>query len=218
MRLTLVQIGMIILFTSIGFARKSNAQEILNRQVSLHIENQDIKSILSEVEQLTSVKFMYSSEIIQVRRRVSFLAKNEKLSSVLDRLLSPLKINYEVSNKKILLTSSDKEIEKQQSSNTSEQLAPLAWEITGIIKNASGESIPSVTIREEGTNNGTVSNADGKYTISVRNGQSTLLFSMIGYVSTRVPVGTQKVINVSLVEDNLQLGEVVVIGYGTQKI
>jgi hypothetical protein len=134
MRLTLVQIGMIILFTSIGFARKSNAQEILNRQVSLHIDNQDIKSILSEVEQLTSVKFMYSSEIIQVRRRVSFLAKNEKLSSVLDRLLSPLKINYEVSNKKILLTSSDKEIEKQQSSNTSEQLAPLAWEITGIIK------------------------------------------------------------------------------------
>ncbi len=217
MRLTLVQIGMIILFTSIGFARKSNAQEILNRQVSLHIDNQDIKSILSEVEQLTSVKFMYSSEIIQVRRRVSFLAKNEKLSSVLDRLLSPLKINYEVSNKKILLTSSDKEIEKQQSSNTSEQLAPLAWEITGIIKNASGEPIPSVTIREEGTNNGTVSNADGKYTISVKNGQSTLLFSMIGYVSTRVPVGTQKVINVSLVEDNLQLGEVVVIGYGTQK-
>ena len=91
MRLTLVQIGMIILFTSIGFARKSNAQEILNRQVSLHIENQDIKSILSEVEQLTSVKFMYSSEIIQVRRKVSFLAKNEKLSSVLDRLLSPSK-------------------------------------------------------------------------------------------------------------------------------
>jgi type II secretory pathway component GspD/PulD (secretin) len=89
MRLTLVQIGMVILFTSIGFARKSNAQEILNRQVSLHIENQDIKSILSEVEQLTSIKFMYSSEIIQVRRRVSFLAKNEKLSSVLDRLLSP---------------------------------------------------------------------------------------------------------------------------------
>ena len=214
MKVTLIQICMTILFTSFVFARKSHAQEVLNQQISLNIEDRDIKTVLSQIEKLTAVKFMYSAEAIQVKRKVSFVAKNEKLSDVLDRLLAPLKVNYEVSKRRILLISTETGLEKTQilPATTEQQ---VAIEISGTINNIKGEPVPGANIREEGTNNGVSSDALGKYVISVKSEKSVLVFTSIGYRSYQAQVDTQRNINIVLQDDNTQLGEVVVIGYGT---
>lgn len=76
-----------------------------------------------------------------------------------------------------------------------------------------GSAIPGVNILEKGTNNGTVTDSDGNYRISVNSG-STLVFSFVGYVTQEVSVGGQTTINVTLPSDVTALSEVVVIGYG----
>lgn len=76
-----------------------------------------------------------------------------------------------------------------------------------------GEGLPGVTIVEAGTTNGTITNFDGNYTLSIKKG-ATLLFSYIGYVTEEVVVGDQTTINIALKTDMEQLEEVVVIGYG----
>ncbi len=76
-----------------------------------------------------------------------------------------------------------------------------------------GSSIPGVNILEKGTSNGTVSDADGNYRISVGD-NATLVFSFVGYTSQEVVVGTQSNIAVALGSDVKALQEVVVIGYG----
>ena len=89
--------------------------------------------------------------------------------------------------------------------------------ITGKITDAStNEALIGVTVLQEGTNNGTVTNIDGKYTIKVKAG-SKLVFSYIGYSSQTIAIGNQSVIDVKLAVETKGLDEVVVIGYGTVK-
>ena len=79
-----------------------------------------------------------------------------------------------------------------------------------------GEALPGVSIVEKGTANGTVSNANGEYSITVGD-QAVLVFSFIGYTSKEFPVDRRSILEVALEESTQSLGEVVVIGYGTQK-
>ena len=80
-----------------------------------------------------------------------------------------------------------------------------------------GSGIPGVTIREAGTTNGTITDLDGKYTITVKSAEAKLIFSFVGYATTDKIVGLQKTINVALASSAENLDELVVVGYGVQK-
>lgn len=88
--------------------------------------------------------------------------------------------------------------------------------VTGTVVGNDGEPLPGVTISVQGTTIGTVSDIDGKYTITVPEGGS-LVFSFIGFERQVIEVGSRSVIDVTLQEDTASLDEVVVIGYGTQE-
>ncbi|SMO55336.1 SusC/RagA family TonB-linked outer membrane protein [Solitalea koreensis] len=89
--------------------------------------------------------------------------------------------------------------------------------ISGTVTSADDkQALPSVSVMVKGTNAGTQTDVNGKYSISAAVG-STLSFSFIGYLSKEVVVGSSNVINVSLSNDSKQLGEVVVTALGIQK-
>lgn len=89
--------------------------------------------------------------------------------------------------------------------------------VTGKVTSSDdGSGIPGVNILEKGTSNGTVTDANGGYTINV-SANSVLVFSFVGYVPQEVAVGAQTTLDVSLVSDVTSLDEVVVVGYGTQE-
>lgn len=88
--------------------------------------------------------------------------------------------------------------------------------ITGTITSTQAEPLPGVNVVEKGTTNGTVSDFDGNYSIKVTNG-SVLVFTSIGLKAKEVTIGQSSTYNVTMEEDNTQLDEVVVVGYGTQK-
>ena len=89
--------------------------------------------------------------------------------------------------------------------------------ITGKITDAdNGEYMPGVTILQEGTQNGTISDFDGKYTINVPESGATLVFSFVGYETQKITLGEKNVVYVSLKMSQEILEEVVVVGYGTE--
>jgi TonB-linked SusC/RagA family outer membrane protein len=97
--------------------------------------------------------------------------------------------------------------------------ATVAWAqnktITGkITASDDGQAMPGVNVLESGTNNGTVTDASGSYTISV-GPDATLQFSFVGYISQTIAVGAQTVVDITLAPDITSLSEVVVVGYGT---
>ncbi|MBI9058075.1 MAG: TonB-dependent receptor [Labilibaculum sp.] len=89
--------------------------------------------------------------------------------------------------------------------------------VNGIVSDASGLSIPGVSVVEKGTQNGTVTNINGEFTIHVVSENASLVFSFVGYKTIEIPVDENKEMTITLEEDMLGLEEVVVVGYGSVK-
>lgn len=92
-----------------------------------------------------------------------------------------------------------------------------AQQISGKVTADDGEPTPGVNVIVEGTNRGTTTDGNGTYSINVDNPNAVLVFSFIGYKTERVSIENRTTIDVALTPDILTLGEVVVVGYGTQK-
>ncbi|MDH5379806.1 MAG: TonB-dependent receptor [Cyclobacteriaceae bacterium] len=88
--------------------------------------------------------------------------------------------------------------------------------VTGTVTSAEdGTTLPGVSVLEKGTSNGTVTDVNGQYKITVTGDNSVLLFTFVGMATQEVSVGSRSSININLETDITQLSEVVVIGYGT---
>jgi TonB-dependent starch-binding outer membrane protein SusC len=89
--------------------------------------------------------------------------------------------------------------------------------ITGkVTSTEDGTALPGVNVVVKGTTNGTVTDAEGKYSLSVPATGASLVFSFIGLKTTEVPVGDRTTVDFSMTSDIQQLSEVVVVGYGSQ--
>ncbi|MGN7885696.1 SusC/RagA family TonB-linked outer membrane protein [Dyadobacter endophyticus] len=87
-------------------------------------------------------------------------------------------------------------------------------QISGKIRD-SKDALPGVAVLEKGTNNGTVSEADGTFKLQVGNANATLVISNVGYVTQEIGLAGKSFVEVNLAEDQKTLNEVVVIGYGS---
>ncbi|MBC9933090.1 TonB-dependent receptor [Chitinophaga qingshengii] len=89
--------------------------------------------------------------------------------------------------------------------------------ITGVVKDEKGQVLPGVTVTLKGTSAGSVTDPEGKFTLKTTAKNGTLEFSSMGFVKQQVAYTGQKTINITLTTDQKALGEVVVVGYGTQR-
>jgi len=89
--------------------------------------------------------------------------------------------------------------------------------VTGTVKDENGVGLPGVYVLEKGTNNGTITDNEGTYKVTVEGVNSLLVFSYIGYKTQEIKVEGQKIIDVSLETDVSVIEEVVLVGYGTQR-
>lgn len=88
--------------------------------------------------------------------------------------------------------------------------------VNGLVTDFSGEPLIGVSILVKGTSNGTVTDLDGKFSLSAEMG-NMLQISYVGYISQEIKVESNKLLRIIMEEDTKKLEEVVVVGYGTQK-
>lgn len=89
--------------------------------------------------------------------------------------------------------------------------------VSGRITDEKGEALSGVSILLKGTQQGLITDVNGEFSIRVPDENSVLVFSFVGYLSQEVVVGKRTILDISLKVDEKALGEVVVVGYGTQK-
>ena len=94
--------------------------------------------------------------------------------------------------------------------------APQDIPVTGRVTDSKGEPLPGVTVLVKGTTTGASTDADGRFALTVPE-SSTLVFSSVGFIRQEFPVGTTTTFEVRLQDDQQSVGEVVVVGYGTQQ-
>jgi hypothetical protein len=89
--------------------------------------------------------------------------------------------------------------------------------LTGVVMDEDNATLPGVSIVAKGTSLGTVTDAEGKFTIAVPQATEILVFTFVGMKTKEVEIGAQAQFNVTLEEEAVGLEEVIVVGYGVQK-
>lgn len=221
MRIGLLPLLLITGFTSIMYARPVHGQEVLNQRINLIADNKEMKTVLNEISRLAEIKFVYSSQRIPVRQKISVAARNQRLGELLECVLTPLNVLYFVSGNQIVL------MKKGEAYNLAmfltddprkyllDEESP-AKNITGKVTNESGEPLNGVSVLVRGTSKGTSTNEKGVFVISAEVGE-TLEFSMVGYKEYAVKIGDETNISIRLVAEQTNMNEVIIVGYGTQK-
>jgi TonB-dependent starch-binding outer membrane protein SusC len=216
MRISVIQIVIAAVFTSVAFCGATNGQGILDKEVTIKIENTQLKNALSKLEKLAGTKFAYSPSIVRDLEKVTLSAEHEKLGDLLHNLLAPRGISYQVIADRISLYRTPSEESADQGSEQND-ISLNFIDIRGKVTDDKGEPLPGVNIIIKGTTRGTTTDSQGEFVINVDDENAVLVFSFIGYEFKEVTVGNQTEILVSLASDVKSLEEVVVVGYGTQK-
>jgi TonB-linked SusC/RagA family outer membrane protein len=206
------------IFTDV-FSTSVNGQEILDKRISVSARNLSLRSVLADIERVAGIKFSFRSKLIPASEKVSLQANQERLADILDKIFLNRQIHYEVDGNYIVLTRKDVTMHfEQHSSEEKSMIASSDKVVRGVVKDAANNSaLPGVSVFIRGTTIGTTSDVDGRFALSVPGDDAVLVFSFIGYATQEVTVGSQIEFTISLAADIVTLGEVIVVGYGTQK-
>lgn len=171
-------------------------------EVTLALKNAPIAQVFHEIEQQCDVRFLYINEAVK-DKTITLNVEKTKLSEVLDRVMAEAEMKFTVLENNLIVITPNKQ---------SSQGIKVSGRVLAAVTN---EPLPGVNVVEKGTVNGTVTDIDGNYSITVSGPSSVLIFSFIGYLSEEAEVGNRNTVTITLVESIEALQEVVVIGYGT---
>ncbi len=217
MKYTLIQVFIVMTFAGISLARPADAQDLLNQKVNLSAENKSMQAIFQQIETQLAIKFTYRSKLIPSGKKFNVTVKNETLNHVLDQLLTPLSIRYKIIGQQIVLSKQPKE-ETSMLPLPSIRIKLVDFAVKGTVTDESGQGLPGVSVVLKGTQQGTITNTEGVYTLNVPDASNSILvFSFVGYTSQEHLVNRRSALDVALLTDNKALEEVVVVGYGTQQ-
>ncbi|HMH22544.1 MAG TPA: TonB-dependent receptor [Puia sp.] len=206
MRITSLQIILTTLFSVSLYAKEVRSQTVLEKVINISVNKKEVKKVLLSITGQTGVKFIYSSDMVDIRKKISCNFETRKLGEFFEQALAPLGIGYKV-------------IDEQQvllfPSTPSAPQDPAFINISGRVVNEKNEPMTGVSIRLKGSGTGTATGTDGRFTISVPDVNSVLVISHVDYQEQEIVIANQTSIEVRLIALNSQLDQVVVIGYGS---
>lgn len=178
-------------------------------KVSLNLKGSTVEEVLNTIENNSEFYFLLNQKLIDVSRKVDVVAENKPIKAVLDQVFEGTDVTYCVLDRQIILFPKTE----------TKALAQLQqFTVTGRVTIAgTGESIPGVSIVVKGTAQGTITDSEGKYSISGISPDAILVFSFIGLKTKEIAVGNRPQIDVVMEEEVIGIEEVVAIGYGTMK-
>lgn len=193
----------------VGLLQVSAASYAQLTKLNLKMTNVSIVEVFEKIEAQSEFRFFYDNSQMDLKQKVSIDISNRKIEDVLNDLFKNTSFTYEVMDRHILVTTK---------ANMSSAVVQDVPRVVGIVtSSADNQPIPGVTVLVKGTTAGTITDENGKYSLSIPAGGKSLVFSFIGMTTEEVVIGSQTVINVVLKENVVGVDEVVVIGYGTVK-
>lgn len=176
-----------------------------SQTITLSTTNTAIDKVFTAIEKQSGFYFFYKYKEIKQAKPVTLSLKNATLDEALRMCFKDEPFTYTIDNKTIIVNKKDEEL-----------VVPDKITVTGQVLDNAKQPLPGVNITVKGTNTGVISGGDGKYSIQVDD-NAVLIFRFVGFKSREEPVSKRTVINISLEEDNQQMSEVVVVGYGNQE-
>ncbi|MDR2130783.1 MAG: SusC/RagA family TonB-linked outer membrane protein, partial [Odoribacteraceae bacterium] len=170
-------------------------------KLSLSMRNSTVQEVLKAIEERSDYTFFYRLGIFDQRQRVDVNVVEKELLQLLDEVLTPLRLAFQVDDKVVIITPLKSDPQERRV-------------VTGKVTDALKAPIPGVSVRLKGTTFGASTDSKGEFRLGVPVGEEVvLLFSFVGYRSREVTVTTDQPLIVVLEEEVAELEDVVVTGY-----
>jgi TonB-linked SusC/RagA family outer membrane protein len=198
------------IFILLGLMSFASATYSQSQRLTFESKNATVESVFKQIEALSEFKFAYNSTKLDVDKKISLKVENQTIDAILDKILGSANFQYQIVDRYIIITD-------ETAKNVETALAEQAVKVTGKVTDSSGTPLPGVSVVVKGTTNGTITDANGKYSVGNVDENGVLQFSFVGMKMQEIKVDGKTIVDVILQEDAIGIEEVVAIGYGVQK-
>ncbi len=195
--------ALILIVASIQVSAKGTAQTI-----TLDKENITLDKVFHEIRKQTGFQFFYDDDLLKQARSIPAInVKGASLKEVLEQCFKDQPLTYEIVEKTVIVKAAKQPVL---------QAYYIPPQLHGKVTNDKGEPLSFASVVIKQTKRGTQTDNNGEFTLAVEK-DDILIISLVGYVTKEVPVGSATDINVTLVQQQAELDQVIVVGYGSQK-
>jgi TonB-linked SusC/RagA family outer membrane protein len=184
------------------------------KKVTLSLKNVTVKTALEALKAQSGLSYWINANDVDMQKVISVNLKSKTVEGALKAILQGQDVRYQLSGDHIVISKATRVVEPKQ-----EKAAPSGEmrQLTGKVTDEKGQALPGVTVVIQGTTKGTISDANGNYSLQNVSPNETLEFSFVGMVSQEIKVANQHYINVNMNEEVIGLNEIVAVGYQTEK-
>ncbi len=201
MRLTILFLfGCMLTVSANSYAQKT--------KLDIKIASTSIRDLFEFIEENSEFVFLYRSEDFNLSKKVGINLKDATINQILDEALKGESVTYDVYERQVVIRKIGEAL------TNADQVKKT---IAGVVTDSQGGPMPGVSIVIKGANIGTITDAEGKYSLNVDLTAKVLQFSFVGMKTKEVAISGKEKINVVMEEDIQGVEEVVVVGYGQQK-
>jgi len=209
LRMKLLTFFMLIAVTSVS--AKSYSQPTT---LTFNFDNVTVSQVFREIERSSDYILIYNERTLDINRKVTVIADNDRIETILDKVIAGTKDRYKISGRQIMILETKTATPVIDTSIYAAELQQVV--VTGTVTDGEGKPIPGVTIIVVGTTRGVITDNDGTYTIDAKP-TDKLVFSFIGMESQTIEVGTRKVVDVQMKQLVSELENVTIVAFGKQK-
>lgn len=229
----------LVVSSNVNAQQLAYANHLAQKSANL-VKETKLKNVLLDLQQHYGAEILFEDRIVEP---VSILSEvvdfNKPLEKNLEKILADTRLTFKKVRRNTYIISTRQAIKKLGESGSSFHLTPppgipapmtvpsaqastmaavmVEKAISGTVSEVNGSPLPGVNIMVKGTQTGTVTNAEGFFSLTIPDGNAVLVLSFVGYITKEISIGSQAVVNVVMEIDEKALEEVVVVGFGTQK-
>lgn len=178
-------------------------------QVTLRTSRTTLGAVIKQIESQSNYQFFYGDKLSSISVE-PLSVKDVTLEHLLNLIVKGKNLSYKVEDKVVYLSEKETTPSNQQSSTKNHT-------VIGRVTDKKGEPLIGVNVSVKGTTTGMITDIDGKYSLTVKDANSIIIFSYIGYKSESVALKNQKVLNVTLHDNTQLIDEVVVTALGIKR-
>lgn len=213
--LKLIAVGMklFILLTFAGVMQVSGSVFSQHKLISLELQNASVYDAVNEIAHQSELLFIFHETEALAGKKINVALWSVTLDEAMREILKDSNLDYDLVENYIVVKPAEAKVETVSSTILQSEKRT----ISGVVTSADDkETIPGVTVLVRGTNIGTTTDIEGRYQLEVPAESTHLIFSFVGMVTQEVAISNRTEINVELEPAVLDLGELVVVGYGTE--
>ena len=179
----------------------------IHAQITVKMKDKPASEVVKQIEKVSKYRFFYKKGLPGMNTPITVETNDQSIEVVLGQIVQQIPVAYAIKGEtQVVLTEPE-----LQNTNTN-----LTKFVKGTVTDANGEPIIGANIMEKGTINGTITDMDGNFSLTVKEG-AILVVSYVGYITQDLPVKNRATLVIHLKENSQALGEVVVTALGIKR-